>query len=207
VDLLISAPSDLFQIDVSYFYKSHTNELNIFLHIPMVNPSKLLKFFQFIKFPLAQNLGSNLMMMPNIDQDLLAIGQYHQFNLLSQSDLNSCTQYGNRYYCKGRDFLRTDLDNTCLGSYYLENIDAIRSKCKFNLITPQEHIFQITSNKWIIYLPSDFSTIINCPSTFQSVTIRKSATITVPPGCQVDLKSHIITPDSATTDSDLETIH
>jgi hypothetical protein len=34
----------------------------------------------------------------------------------------------------------------------------------------------------------------------------------VPPGCQVDLKSHIITPDSATmdsatTDSDLETIH
>jgi hypothetical protein len=56
-------------------------------------------------------------------------------------------------------------------------------------------------------LPSDFSTIIKCPSIFQSVTIRKSATITVPPGCQVDLKSHIITPDSATTDSDLETIH
>ena len=51
------------------------------------------------------------------------------------------------------------------------------------------------------------STIIKCPSTFQSVTIRKSASITVPPGCQVDLKSHIITPDSATTDSDLETIH
>jgi hypothetical protein len=33
------------------------------------------------------------------------------------------------------------------------------------------------------------------------------ATITVPPGCHLDLKSHIITPDSATTDSDLETIH
>ena len=29
----------------------------------------------------------------------------------------------------------------------------------------------------------------------------------MPPGCQVDLKSHVITPDSATTDSDLETIH
>jgi hypothetical protein len=75
------------------------------------------------------------------------------------------------------------------------------------LIPPQEHVFQITSNKWIISSPWAFSTIIKCPSTFQSVTIRKSATITVPPGCQVDLKSHIITPDSATTDSDLETIH
>jgi hypothetical protein len=49
MDLLNSAPSDLFQIYVSYLYKSHTNELNIFLHVPMVNPSKLLKFFQFIK--------------------------------------------------------------------------------------------------------------------------------------------------------------
>jgi hypothetical protein len=65
-------------------YKSHNNELNIFLPVPMVNPSKLLKFFQFIKFPLAQTLGSNLTMMPNIYQDLLAIGQDHQFNLLSQ---------------------------------------------------------------------------------------------------------------------------
>ena len=207
MDLLITAPSDLFQIDVSYFYKSHTNELNIFLHVPMVNPNKLLKFFQFIKFPLAQNLGSNLTMMPNINEDLLAIGQDHQFNLLSQSDLNSCTQYGSTYLCKGRDVLRTDLDTTCLGAYYLENIDTIHSKCKFNLIPPQEHVFQISSNKWIISSPSDFSTIIKCPSTFQSITIRKSATITVPPGCQVDLKSHIITPDSATTDSDLETIH
>jgi hypothetical protein len=105
MDLLITAPADLFQIDVSYFYKSRTNKLNIFLHVPMVNPNKLLKFFQFIKFPLAQNLGSNLTMMPNIEQDLLAIGQEHQFNLLSQSDLNSCTQYGTTYLCKGRDVL------------------------------------------------------------------------------------------------------
>jgi hypothetical protein len=129
MDLLISAPSDLFRIDVSYFYKFHTNELNIFLHVPMVNPNKVLKLIQFIKFTLAQNLGSNLTMMPNIEQDLLAIGQEHQFNLLSQSDLNSCTQYGTNYLCKDRDVLRTDLDTTCLGSYYLDNIDAIHAKC------------------------------------------------------------------------------
>jgi hypothetical protein len=106
-------------------------------------------------------------MMPNIDQDLLAIGQDHQFNLLSQSDLNSCTQYGTTYLCKGRDVLLTDLDNTCLVSYYLENIDAIHSQCKFNLIPPQEHVFQIMSNKWIISSPTDFSSIIKCSATFQ----------------------------------------
>ena len=92
MDLLILAPSDLFQIDVSYFYKLSTKELNIFLHVPMVKPMKLLKFFQFIKFPLSQPTGKNFSLMPNIDQDLLAIGQDHQFNLLNQSDFNSCTQ-------------------------------------------------------------------------------------------------------------------
>jgi hypothetical protein len=55
MDLLISAPSDLFQIDVLFFYKSNTNELNIFLNVPMVNPSKLLKFFQFINFSISYN--------------------------------------------------------------------------------------------------------------------------------------------------------
>ena len=118
MDLQISAPSDLFQIDVSYFHKSSSQELNIFLHAPMVKPNKLLKFFQFIKFPLSQSMGQNLTMMPNVEQDLLAIGQDHQFNLLSQSDLNSCTKYGSTYLCKGRDITRTDLSNTCIGAYY-----------------------------------------------------------------------------------------
>jgi hypothetical protein len=38
MDLLILAPSDLFQIDVSYFYKLSTKELNICLYVPMVKP-------------------------------------------------------------------------------------------------------------------------------------------------------------------------
>jgi hypothetical protein len=73
MELLVSAPSNLLQIDVSYFYKSSATELNIFLHVPMVKPMKLLIFFQFIKFPLYQTSGQNYSMMPNIEKDLLAI--------------------------------------------------------------------------------------------------------------------------------------
>jgi hypothetical protein len=36
-------------------------------------------------------------MMPVVEQDLLAIGQDYQFNLLSQSNLNFCTKYGLTY--------------------------------------------------------------------------------------------------------------
>jgi hypothetical protein len=82
----------------------------------MVKPIKLLKFFQFIKYPLYQTSGQNYFMMPNNEKDLLAIEQEHQFNLLSQSDLNSCTQY-EATLCEGREVLRTDLKTTCLEAY------------------------------------------------------------------------------------------
>jgi hypothetical protein len=85
---------------------------------------KLPKYFQFITFPLNQNSGQNYSMMPIIEKDLLAIGQEHQFNLLSQSDINLCTQYGSTYLCKGRDVLRVDLRTTCLGAYYLEDLPS-----------------------------------------------------------------------------------
>ena len=92
-------------------------------------------------------------------------------------------------------------------AYYLEDLNSIQQKCKFNLIKAQEHVFQLASNIWIISSPIDFSTTIKCPSTFTTIAIRSSATITVPPGCQVNLREHVIQPDTATTDSDLETIH
>jgi hypothetical protein len=49
-NLLILEPSDLFQIDVSYFYKSSTKELNILLHVLMVKPMKLLKNCSSLNF-------------------------------------------------------------------------------------------------------------------------------------------------------------
>jgi hypothetical protein len=116
-------------------------ELNVFLHVPMVKSIKLLKFFQFIKFPFFQTSGQNFTMMPNIERDLLAIGQEHQFNLLSQSDLNSCTQFGSTYMCKGRDVVRTDLNTLCIGAYYLEDFSSIQNKCKFDLAPAKEQVF------------------------------------------------------------------
>ncbi len=40
-----------------------------------------------------------------------------------------------------------------------------------------------------------------------TITIRSSSTITVPPGCIVNLISHMIQPDTATTYTDLDTIY
>ena len=138
MELLISAPSDLFQVEVSYFYKPEKKEINIFVHIPMVKPNKMLKFFQYIKFPMTQTIGQNYSLMPHMEKDLLAVGADHQFKILSQSDLTSCNKYASTYLCKGRDVMRTDLDATCLGAYYLQNKENIVKQCKFDIVAPAE---------------------------------------------------------------------
>ena len=35
MELLLNSPADLFKIEVSYFYKPQTQEINMFLHVPM----------------------------------------------------------------------------------------------------------------------------------------------------------------------------
>jgi hypothetical protein len=76
LELLITKPSDLFQIETSYL---HTNKtLTLILHVPMVAEENKLNLLQFIPFPLSQSLGANTTVTPKVDQDLIAVGKDHQ---------------------------------------------------------------------------------------------------------------------------------
>ncbi len=72
------------------------------------------------------------------------------------------------------------------------------------MVPAKEHVFQTEANQGIVSSPINFSATLIFPKTFSSITIRSSSTIA---GCHINLESHIIQPDSATTNWDLETIH
>jgi hypothetical protein len=104
LELLISKPSYLFQIDTSYL---HTNKtLTLILHVPMVAEENKLNLLQFIPFPLSQSLGANTTVTPKVDQDLIAVGKNHQCKLLGHTNLAGCTKLGLNFLCEGhRRFL------------------------------------------------------------------------------------------------------
>ena len=52
--LLLSHPSDLFQIEASYFYDGQ--DILLLLHIPMAPADSILRLFQFHPFPLPLSL-------------------------------------------------------------------------------------------------------------------------------------------------------
>jgi hypothetical protein len=68
LELLISKPSDLFQIDTSYLHSNKT--LTLILHVPMVAEENKLNLLQFIPFPLSQSLGANTTVTPKVEQNL-----------------------------------------------------------------------------------------------------------------------------------------
>ena len=207
MELLLNSPADLFKIEVSYFYKPETQEINMFLHVPMVKPEKLLKFFKFIKFPLTQADSTNFSMIPHMDSELLAVGQNHQYKILSQADLIDCEHLGATFLCKGRDVLRSDLEETCLGSYYLENKTAILEKCTFDFKKAEEQVFQISPSNWLVSSPVEYSARVICDTSFKTVKITTSTMIQVLPGCSVNLKTHTIDPDTHSLEVDSEAIH
>ena len=86
----------------------------------MVNLSKLLQLYQFIKFPLTQTVSHNITLMTAMDQYLLAAGDEHQYKLMDQADFLSCQQYGTTCLCKDRDVIEKDLTMTCIWAYYLQ---------------------------------------------------------------------------------------
>ena len=113
LELLITKPSDLFQIETSYL---HTNKtLTLILHVPMVAEENKLNLLQFIPFPLSQSLGANTTVTPQVDQDLIAVGKDHQYKLLGHTDLTGCTKLGLNFLCEGRSVLKTDIEESCLG--------------------------------------------------------------------------------------------
>jgi hypothetical protein len=67
--LLTNHPSDLFQVEVSYFYDGY--DLHLLLHVPMVPKDSLLRLFRFHPFPI--ELSPNHTLVPDLEEDVLAL--------------------------------------------------------------------------------------------------------------------------------------
>ena len=194
LELLISKPSDLFQIETSYL---HTNKtLTLILHVPMVAEENKLNLLQFIPFPLSQSLGANTTVTPKVDQDLIAVGKDHQYKLLGHTDLASCTKLGLNFLCEGRSVLKTDIEDSCLGALYLHNLQGVLKHCQFQLEETKETVFQTGPTQWLVSAPQQFASVLQCEKSHETIIINPVSTINVNPGCKLQLKAHLIQPDT-----------
>jgi hypothetical protein len=135
--------------------------------------------------------------MPSIGQnDTLAYSGFDTFRILSQSDFALCHKMGDTYFCKWRNDLRADITETCLGSLYLQQGKDIQKNCKFEISAAIEQVFRLAHNKWAIATQKQFTTYQVCGKNRKYVVVGPGTTITLEPGCKIQLQSHILIADT-----------
>ncbi len=149
--LLISHPSDLFQIEVSYYLVP--KNVKLFIHMPMAPIDSLLFLLKFHSFPLLFTDTHSL--LPDFNNPLLAFskGVHHQLHAeLSPITPVGCQKAASFYLCEAKGILHCNLNVTCLGTLYDQDIDGILELCPLTIVPPKEVILQVQANQYLVYL-------------------------------------------------------
>jgi hypothetical protein len=156
--------SRLFLMETSYIYKPDETTFVLVLHIPLVMPHNLMPLYKIITLPVHFNFSGNVPVTPEVGtNNLIAVGHSKSYQLLSSSDLQTCTKMGETYFFKGRNVLLTDLTKTGLGALYLGDAKNIQDRCKFSTGGAQEKIFRLDSNTYVVYSLGKINTNHVCP--------------------------------------------
>ncbi len=168
--------------------------------MPRVALHNLMPLYKFISLPVHFNFSSNVSVTPKVGtNNMIPVGHSNLYQLFSSSDLQTSNKMGEKYFCKGRNVLLTDLTKTCLGALYLPKAKNIQDRCKFSISGAQEKIFHLDSNTYVVYSVGKINTNHICPKakTISAVQISSGQTVRINPSCYIRTMDHIIKADDS----------
>jgi hypothetical protein len=190
--VLLRHPSDLLQIETSYVHDGH--DVHLILHIPMAPSDLLMQLFQLCPFPL--QFTETHMLMPNPDHQILAISANADGLSveLSAVHLLGCHRVNQVYMCERSGVLKRHLNDTCLGSLYMQDLEGATTLCDMNIVPVAETVLQLQDNWYLFHSPKPLTSRIDCLNNSASeIFIRLGANrIFVSPSCCLHLTSHVL---------------
>jgi len=197
--LLLRHPSDLLQIETSYVHDG--TEVHLILHIPMAPSDSLMRLFQLRPFPLP--FSDTHMLMPNPDNQILAISaNADRFSIkMSAVHLLGCHRVNQVYMCERSGVLNRYLNDTCLGSLYMQDLEGATTLCEMAILPIGETVLQLQDNWYLVHSPISLTSHIDClNSSASEVFVRRGINrIHVSPSCRLHLTSHVLIANFAVT--------
>ena len=221
-ELLPEKITDYFQLEASYLRVDQ--DIVLILHVPCVAPHGKLKIYKHIPYPFPihtaprvsnDSIAGSLMLSKNVSlafnppispealylksvENFIAIGTDDKYKTFTEKELTECDKHGRYFLCEGHQILRTHLAESCLGALYLRQEDGMRAHCKFERRPLEEEVYQTSSNDFLVFSPTSFTTKLVCTNaslTNTPIFVQGATNVHVPPGCTVELKSHAISAD------------
>jgi hypothetical protein len=189
--LLIEKPSDIFQLELSYFYNGDV--ITLLLHVPMVPKGSLLRLVKLHPFPLP--VAGNYSVVPDVDTEILALST-SQERLSAQfpaTNLLGCHQVNHIFLCQSQGVLNRRLAQSCLGALYNQDFKAARTLCPMKIIHAEEVIYRLKDNDHLVYSPVVQTIPITCATKSYEKWIQRGVTeFKLEAGCRADLLHHIV---------------
>jgi hypothetical protein len=193
--LLLSHPSDLFQIETSYFYNGQ--DILLLLHIPMAPADSILRLFQLHPFPLPFTKTHFLLPKPSKPIFALSSGMERLSAELSMVNLMDCHKINSMHLCEEHGVLRKDLNSTCLGSLYQQDFAGAMALCEMEITTQKETVLPLRDNWYLVHSPRTFTGHITCRNLSNSEVFLKPGPnrFYISPSCRLQLADHLIISD------------
>jgi hypothetical protein len=189
----------LLQIETSYVHDG--TEVHLILHIPMAPSDSLMRLVQLRPFPLP--FSDTHMLMPNPDNQILAISaNADRFSIeMSAVHLLGCHRVNQVYMCERSGVLNRYLNDTCLGSLYMQDLEGATTLCEMTILPIRETVLQLQDNWYLVHSPISFTSHVDClNSSASEVFIRRGVNrIHVSPSCRLHLHSHVLISNFAVT--------
>ena len=206
-ELLLEHPSDLFQIEVSYF--SFEGDVYLLLHVPMVAPESTLRLFKLHPFPLPiyNKATEGPLLVPEVENNVLGIstGSQRYSVQLSAVELLSCHIVNRKYTCEKSGVLKKQFADTCLGALYHQQLEAAKKICTLRLHPAEEMVRQLKNNWFAVFLPKQITVPIQCRNGTSKELMMPTgvSSFHLSEGCTASLNDHLVTSDfSVQTPSD-----
>jgi len=193
--LLLSHPSDLFQIEASYFYNGQ--DILLLLHIPMAPADSILRLFQFHPFPLPFTKTHFLLPKPSKPIFALSSGMERLSAELSMVNLMDCHKINSMHLCEEHGVLNKNLNSTCLGSLYQQDFAGAMALCDMEITTQKETVLPLRDNWYLVHSPRQFTGHITCRNFSNSEVFLKPGPnrFYISPSCRLQLADHLIISD------------
>jgi len=208
-ELLVHQPSDLLQLELSYFYNGEI--VTLLLHVPTVPIGSILRLIKLHPFPLP--ISGNYSIVPDVDTQILALSTSDVEMSLEFPSVNllGCSSASHVYLCEKVGALNKHLTSTCLGALYKQQFDKARILCPMKIVNSGEILYRLDNNKHLVYTPEGQTIPISCPANTMG---RKElflpqgvSEFQLDPGCKTELVDHFVFSDnSIASDSGLEHI-
>ena len=197
-DLLITQQSDLFQLELSYFFNGES--ITFLLHVPMVQRGSLLNLVKLHPFPLP--IAGGYSIVPDVENQLLAISESGSRLSIQfpATNLMTCHETNHIYLCENQRVLNKNFSQSCLGALYNQDIKTARTLCPMKIIHAEEVVYKLKDNMNLVYTPFQQVVPIYCPTKTYDQHLQIGVTeFKIEPGCSADYRHHLVLADNTIT--------